>query len=58
MENKVFKFKLYPSDDQFQRVYEEFLATLALRRYSFSVRIDWKSSALRVATVTVQDWNE
>ena len=53
---RVFKFKLYPSDDQYQRVYEEFLATCALRRYSFSVKIEWKSSALRVATVTVEDY--
>lgn len=53
---RVFKFKLYPRADQFQKVYEEFLATCALRRYSFSVRIEWKSSALQVATVTVEDY--
>lgn len=53
---RVFKFKLYPEDNQFQKVYEEFIATCALRRYSFSVKIEWKSSALRVETVTVEDY--
>lgn len=53
---RVFKFKLFPSDDQYQKVYEEFLATCALKRYSFSVRIEWKSSAMQVATVTVDNY--
>lgn len=57
MNNKrVFKFKLYPTDDKRQKVYEEFLATCALRRYSFSVKVEWKSSALQVATVTVENY--
>ena len=53
---RVFRFKLYPRDDHFQKVYEEFLATCALRRYSFSVRLEWKSIAMQVTTVTVEDY--
>ena len=57
--SKVFRFKLYSSaDDQYQKVYEVFLATLALRRYSFSVKMEWKSSEMSVAVVTVENWNE
>ena len=56
MNKRVFKFKLFARDDHFQKVYEEFIATCALRRYSFSVKVEWKSSEMRVATVTVDDY--
>ena len=56
---KVFEFKVFASDNcEGQLEYEKLLSLLALRRYTFSVSVAWKSSEMQLITVVVKDWQE
>lgn len=54
---KTFGFKLFGGDcnDQFQKNYEHFVGILLLKGLSFDVRVNWISSAARLAKVTVRE---
>lgn len=57
---RQFQFKVvsggYGGDQETE--YLEFLQELGLRHYVFSVEWEWKSSVVRIATVTVDNYEE